>query len=181
MKYLTTYKIFESSQDYGIYDWIEDLKRHDWSHPQNQTVDESSLKKWSDHFIGEGWYDKVNSLVGKIFQSIDKVDVNYINDRMFDVYDIIPSGKEKYTICCITYGDVENWDKPNNRKYNGLLSVRETDNKAKIRIIIHIYNQNSSKVQPNNTNDFLPLPNFIILLILVLNICRNQRYLTTYL
>ena len=138
MKYLTTYKIFESSQDYGIYDWIEDLKRHDWSYSQNQTVNESSLKKWSDIFIGEGWYDKVNSLVDKMFQSIDKVDVNYINDRMFDVYDIIPSGKEKYTICCITYGDVENWDKPNNRKYNGLLSVRETDNKAKIRIIIHI-------------------------------------------
>jgi hypothetical protein len=138
MKYLKTYKIFESSQDYGIYDWIEDLKRHDWSHPQNQTVNESSLKKWSDHFIGEGWYDKVINLVDKMFQSIDKADVNYINDRMFDVYDIIPSGKEKYTMCCIAYGDVENWDKPNNRKYNGLLSVRETDNKTKLRIIIHI-------------------------------------------
>ena len=94
MKYLTTYKIFESSQDYGIYDWIEDLKRHDWSYSQNQTVNESSLKKWSDIFIGEGWYDKVNSLVDKMFQSIDKVDVNYINDRMFDIYDIIPSGKD---------------------------------------------------------------------------------------
>jgi len=138
MRYLKTYKIFESSQDYGIYDWIEDLKRHDWSHPQNQKVDESSLKKWSDHFIGEGWYDKVNNLVDKMFQSIDKVDVEYINDRMFDVYDTISQEKEKYTMCCIAYGDVENWNKPNKMKYNGLLSVRETDNKTKLRIIIHI-------------------------------------------
>jgi hypothetical protein len=138
MRYIKSYKIFESLGKYGIHDWIEDLKSWEWNRSQHQSVNVTSLKKWSDHFIGEGWYDKVNDLVEKMFQSIDKVDVEYINDRMFDVYDTIPQEKEKYTMCCVAYGDVENWDKPNNMKYNGLLSVKETDSKTKLRVIIHI-------------------------------------------
>ena len=68
MKYLKTYKIFESNSKYGIHDWIEDLKSWEWSRPQQQSVNESSMKKWSDHFIGEGYYDKVSNHVNKIFE-----------------------------------------------------------------------------------------------------------------
>ena len=138
MRYLKKYQIFESNNSYGIHDWIEDLKSWEWSRGGVQPVTFQSIKKWSDHFIGEGWYDKIETLVDKMFDSIDKVDVEYINDRMYDVYDLLPSEKQKYTMCCIAYGDVENYEKSSQYKYNGLLTVRETDDKTKMRIIISI-------------------------------------------
>jgi hypothetical protein len=138
MKYLKTYKIFESNSKYGIHDWIEDLKSWEWSRPQQQSVNESSMKKWSDHFIGEGYYDKVSNHVNKIFEALRKVDEEEIHMRMYDVYDQIPSGKEKWTMCCVAYGDVENYDKPDRNKYNGLVTVRNKDEKDRLRITIHI-------------------------------------------
>lgn len=103
MKYLKTYKIFESDEEsnlYGIHDWIEDLKSWEWSKSQNQVVNESSLKKWSDHFIGEGYYDKVSNHVNKIFESLRKVDEEEIHMRMYDVYDQIPLVK-KSGLCVV--------------------------------------------------------------------------------
>lgn len=141
MKYLKKYNIFESTDDttkYGIYDWFEDLKRFQWARNQKSMVSESSLKKWSDHFIGEGYWEKVKDLVDKMFIAMSKVDTDYINDRMYDVYDEIPGSKENWTMCCVAYGGYENHDKPNNRKYNGLLSVRNPKEGDKLDIIIHI-------------------------------------------
>jgi hypothetical protein len=57
---------------------------------------------------------------------------------MYDVYDEIPSGKEKWTMCCVAYGDYENHDKPNNRKYNGMIYVKNPKDDSKLDIIIHI-------------------------------------------
>jgi hypothetical protein len=141
MKYLKTYKIFESEEGsnlYGIHDWIEDLKSWEWSRPQQQSVNESSMKKWSDHFIGEGYYDKVSNHVNKIFEAISKVDEDEIHMRMYDVYDQMPSGKDKWTMCCVAYGDVENYDKLDRNKYNGLVTVKNKDSRDKLRITIHI-------------------------------------------
>lgn len=150
MKYIKKYKIFESYQShlllksetgerlYGIHDWIEDLKSWEWSRSQHYNVNEASLKKWSNHFIGEGWYDKINTLVEQMFKSLSKVDVDYIDERMYDVYDQIPLEKEKYTICAIAYGDVRNYNKPNQYRYNGLISVKEINERSKLRIIISI-------------------------------------------
>jgi hypothetical protein len=137
-------KVFEnsflekSSSQYGIYDWFEDLKRFQWSQNQKSMVSESSLKKWSDQFIGEGYWEKIKDLVDKMFIAMSKVDTDYINDRMYDVYDEIPDGKENWTMCCVAYGDYENHDKPNNRKYNGLLSVPKPKEGDKLNIIISI-------------------------------------------
>lgn len=151
MKYIKKYKIFESEDQshlllksetgerlYGIHDWIEDLKSWEWSRTQHMNVNVSSLKKWSDHFIGEGWYDKIESLVDRMFKSIDKVDVDYIDERMYEVYDRIPLEKEKWTMCAIAYGDIRNYNKSNQYKYNGLISVKEINERSKLRIIIHI-------------------------------------------
>jgi hypothetical protein len=64
---------------YSIYDWFEDLKSMQWS---RKSINKSELKKWTEHFIGSGWYDKISDLVDNIFDSIRKVDIDYINDRM---------------------------------------------------------------------------------------------------
>lgn len=141
MKYLSKYKTFESSQKYGIHDWIEDLKAWEWNSPrwsQSQVVNLTSIKKWSDHFIGEGWFEKIKVLVDRMFEAIGKVDIDEVDLRMYDVYDQVPSDKDKYVIACIAYGDVERYDSPNKSKYNGLISVRDLDERDKIRIIIHI-------------------------------------------
>lgn len=141
MKHLEKYNSFlerSESPQYGIYDWFEDLKRFQWAQNQKSMVSESSLKKWSDQFIGEGYWEKIKDLVDRMFVAMSKVDTDYINDRMYDVYDEIPEGKEKWTMCCVAYGDYENHDKPNNRKYNGLLSVPNPKEGDKLNIIISI-------------------------------------------
>ena len=140
MKHLEKYNSFleKSSTKYGIYDWFEDLKRYKWAQNQKSMVSESSLKKWSDQFIGEGYWEKIKDLVDKMFIAMSKVDTDYINDRMYDVYDEIPESKDKWTMCCVAYGDYENHDKPNNRKYNGLLSVPKPKESDKLNIIISI-------------------------------------------
>ncbi len=123
---------------YGIYDWIEDLKSWEWSRTQHIDVNRDSLKKWSDRFIGEGWYDKVNQHVEKIFQAFSKVDEEEIHQRMYDVYDHIPSSKEKWTMCCVAYGDLDNYDRPLRSRYNGLITVMRKDERDKMRIVVHI-------------------------------------------
>jgi hypothetical protein len=139
MKHLKKYKLFESdTNEYSIYDWFEDLKRYQWSKNQKSMVDESSLKKWCDYFVGSGYWEKVKGLVDKIFISLANVDIEYVNDRMYDVYDQIPSSKEKFTMCCVAYGDYESYNKPNKEKYNGLIYVKNPKEGGKLDIIIHI-------------------------------------------
>ena len=123
MKHLKLYKIFESdTNEYSIYDWFEDLKRYQWSKNQKSMVNESSLKKWSDHFIGEGYWEKIKDLVDRMFVTMSKVDTDYINDRMYDVYDEIPESKDKWTMCCVAYGDYENHD-----NYKEIGDVNQSD------------------------------------------------------
>lgn len=138
MKYLKEYKIFESSQNYGIGDWIEDLKNWEWSRTQILNVDLVSLKKWSDHFIGEGYFEKILELTNRIIAALKKVDIEYIEDRMLDVYDKVPKEKNKWVMYCVAYGDYKKINKANKHKFNGLISVRDIDERDKTRIIIHI-------------------------------------------
>jgi hypothetical protein len=131
-------KIQESNQmDYGIYDWFEDIKSSQWGR-SNNNLSESSLRLNTEHFIGEGYWQKITSLVDKMFNSLSKVDIETVNDRMYDVYDEIPSAKDKYSVLCIAYGNYENHDKPNKNKYNGLISVMNVNEESKLRIVKHI-------------------------------------------
>lgn len=136
MKYLRKYN--ESNwvakqHEYSIYDWFEDLKRSEWS--GNHTIHKST-EMWCDHFIGDGYWNKINDLVNRIFESLSKVDVDNINDRMFDVYDNIPLSKKSYTVNCVAYGGLDRYDNPPNRRYNGLISV--SDISKRDYVISHI-------------------------------------------
>ena len=135
MKYLMTFNENTTSNKYGIGDWIEDLKNFEWG---RKSIDYNSIKKWSDHFIGEGWCDKIMTKINKMFLALSKVDIDYIEMRMFDVYDELPSEKEKWVMCCIAYGDADRFDKPTKYKYNGLVTVPNKDERDKLRILVHI-------------------------------------------
>jgi hypothetical protein len=145
MKHLSPYKKFESvskldttDSNYSIYDWAEDIKSSQWVLSKSNKVNESSLRLWTEHFIGEGYWIKINSLVDRMFVALSKVDIENVNDRMYDVYDEIPSSKKKYSILSIAYSDYKNHDKPNRNKYNGLISVINVNEESKLRIVKHI-------------------------------------------
>lgn len=145
MKYLKKYNeskwgsvgdVQDIQHHYSIYDWFEDLKYMQWG---KKSIKNSELKKWSDHFIGSGAYQKISNLVDDIFNSIRSVDYNYINDRMLEVWDELPTNKDKYVMACVAYGDYENFNKENMYKYNGLLSVMNPwDDSRKLVVVINI-------------------------------------------
>lgn len=124
------------AHEYDIYNWFEDLKAQQWN---KKTTNLKQLKFWSDHFIGEGYFDKVSDLVDSFHKSLISVDYDYINDRLLDVWDEIPQGKDKYVMPCIACGDYENYDKEIDYRYNGLISYQDVkDESRKLDIIIHI-------------------------------------------
>lgn len=139
MKKIKTYNSFleNKSQDYSIYDWFEDLKRFQWSQNQKALVNDSTLEKWTEHFIGGGWWKKVSDLVDKMIKSLESVDFEYIDDRMIEVYDIIPTEKERWSMPSIVYGDWIKYDKPNKDKFNGTISARGLK-KDRLNIIIAV-------------------------------------------
>lgn len=143
MKYLKKYneskwgvvgKSHDIQHQYSIYDWFEDLKSFEWGHKKTTT---SELKKWSDHFIGRGVFQEINNSVDKIMQSLKKVDLDYINDRLLDVFDTLPQQKESSAYLAVAYGDYKNFTEENRRKFNGLIYVSDPD-KRKERIILSI-------------------------------------------
>jgi hypothetical protein len=135
MKYLKTYNE-SSNTNYSIYDWFEDLKSMQWD---KKPINKSELKKWSEHFIGSGWYDKISNLVDDIYNSFKSVDIDYIRDRMLEVWDELPLEKEKRVMFAVAYGDYKNFDNELDYKYNGLMPINNiNDNSRKIDIIIHI-------------------------------------------
>lgn len=149
MSNIKKYKSFLESSDeklwmgvqheYSIYDWFEDLKRFQWRSTQKQKVNENSVKIWCNHFIGDGWFEKISNHVDKILNSLKKVDTEYINYRMFDIYDEFAQDKQKWTMCCVLYGDVERHNNTNRTKFNGLLSVPSPSEKGEnLRITINI-------------------------------------------
>lgn len=122
--------------EYNIYDWFEELKAQQWN---KKNTNSKQLKFWSDHFIGKGYFDKVSDLVDSFYKSLTNVDYDYINDRLYDVWDEIPESKDRYVMSCIAYGDYENFDKDIQNRYNGLISYQDLNNQSrKLDIIIHI-------------------------------------------
>lgn len=148
MKNIKKYNLFLESEgklwagvqhEYDIYDWFEDLKRFSWKTSEKQRVNESSVKFWCNHFIGDSWYEKISSHVDKIINALKKVDTEYINDRMYDIYDEFAPDKSKWTMCSVLYGDVERYNNTNRTKFNGLLSVPNPSEKGEnLRITINI-------------------------------------------
>jgi hypothetical protein len=142
MRKLKTYNLFlESFQkdtavmhEFSIFDWFEDLKIDSWT-PKNV----ERHKIWTEHFIGEGWWNKINSHVDNIFEVLSEVNIKHINDAMLEVFDTIPEEKERNIYTAILYGDYEKIDDANNFKYNGTMPIMDLDDKArKSHILISI-------------------------------------------
>lgn len=139
MKKLKSYSLFleDKTLEYSIYDWFEDLKRFQWAQNQKTLVNESTLEKWTEHFVGKGYWKEVSDLVNRIINALQKVDIEDIEDRMLDVYDFIPSEKQRWSMCSVVYGDWKNFDKSNKDKFNGTLSAKEPKD-SRLNIIIAI-------------------------------------------
>jgi hypothetical protein len=131
MKKLKTYNLFlESFQkdtaimhEYSIFDWFEDLKSDNWN-PRNL----QRHKIWTEHFVGEGWWDKITSHIDRLFDILSDVNINHINDAMLDVFDTIPEQKERNIYTAVLYGDYEKINDVNNFKFNGTMPVMDLKN-----------------------------------------------------
>jgi hypothetical protein len=134
MRKLKTYNLFlESFQkdtavmhEFSIFDWFEDLKIDSWT-PKNV----ERHKIWCEHFVGEGWWDKIISHVDKLFDILSDVNINLINDAMLDVFDTIPEQKERNIYTAVLYGDYERIDDANYFKYNGTMPIMDLNDKAR--------------------------------------------------
>jgi hypothetical protein len=94
---------------------------------KNNKISESDIKKWVNHFIGDNWYDIIKSHLSKAWDSMKKVDIDNVNDRLYDIWDEIPSSKDKFVTTAITYGDYYKKDEPVKRRYSGTMPVSNLD------------------------------------------------------
>ena len=139
MKKLKKYSIFlESfrkdaavSREYSIFDWFEDLKRDNWNASNIERH-----KIWTEHFIGEGWWDKITSHVDKIFKALSEVNIRHIKDAMLEVFDTLPEQKERNIYTAVLYGDYERIDDANNFKYNGTMPIMDLNDKNRKDYVI---------------------------------------------
>jgi len=120
-----------SNNKYSIFDFYNDLHYH-----SDNKLDQSEVQQWVDHFIGEGWFDRIHKHLTKSWDAMSKVDVEYINDRLYDVWDELPSTKDKWVTTSITYGDYTNIDEPKKRKYNGLMPVSDLKDESRFVMIM---------------------------------------------
>jgi len=140
MRKLKTYNLFlESFQkdtavmhEYSIYDWFEDLKS-DNRKPSNI----QRHKVWCEHFIGEGWWDKITNHVDKIFKTFEGVNMEFVNDVLLEVWDQFEN-KEKSNYFCVLYGYHKDKDKISEIKWSGQRPIMELTQQRKDAIIISI-------------------------------------------
>jgi hypothetical protein len=132
--YNNALKDSEMDEDYSIIDWFEDLKSDTWN-PSNL----QRHKVWCEHFIGEGWWDKITSHVDKIFKVLSEVNIKHIKDSMLDVFDIIPEQKERDIYTAVLYGGYEKINDSSDLKFNGTMPIMDLNDKSrKSQIMISI-------------------------------------------
>jgi hypothetical protein len=139
MKKLKTYNLFKESfqkdtavmHEKSIFDWIEDLKSDNWIRKNIE-----GHKIWTEHFIGEGWWDKINSHVDKIYEVLSEVNVKHIKDAMLEVFDTIPEGKERNIYTAILNGDYEKINDSNDLKFNGTMPIMDLNDKNRKDYVI---------------------------------------------
>jgi hypothetical protein len=112
--------------EYSIYDFTNDLK-------MNRLFSDVTLKMWVDHFIGSGYYDKINNLVDTIFSKLEKIDIMSIEDRLFEVFDQY-ADIENSTKEVVAYGDFYDIGKEKSKLFNGVIYT--TDKKYLFKTII---------------------------------------------
>jgi hypothetical protein len=117
------------SQEFSIYDFYNYCGDVAW---HNVKLDEGELKSHIEHFIGTGTWDIINSHFTKIFNVLQSVNMDFIDARMYDIFDEYLNHDVKYAVRCVAYGDFDRWDAEPERRYNGMMSVRTPDNQSKL-------------------------------------------------
>jgi len=113
--------------DFSIYEWYSFI--HNAS---EMNINESSLKLWSDHFIGAGYYDKINAKIKNIFTDLDKVEIDDIDAIYIDVIDLLyDSHNTNYAIFSGSYREDE-------LRLNSTQNIKNTSDKARLEIICDI-------------------------------------------
>lgn len=144
MRYLKTYNeaiergyAFHTTDKLSIYDFFESLKTYNWyTSKYNQKHSVEYLSKWTDHFVGPGWWNKISSHVDNIFNKCKEVDLKHINDAMLEVFDSIPDQKERSIFTSVLYGDYSRIDDDVKYKYNGLMPIQDLNSQDRKNQII---------------------------------------------
>lgn len=129
-------KFFETSE-FTIYDFLNWTRENTWS----ESVNKSELVKYTDQFIGKGQWSIIESYFERVFKALANVDIDYIDDRLQEVFDEYTYHDMKYVVRSVTYGDLSNYDKPVDQRYVGLYTVKEITENLKLNIIINFLNE----------------------------------------
>lgn len=113
MSRINKYKLFlESNKQISILDFLESVK------PCYHYKGDEYMRKWSNHFIGDGWFDRIKDHINIFIKSLENVDLEYIDDRFYDIWDKYPI-KSKW----INYSIISS-DYKNETKYNSSFILR---------------------------------------------------------
>ena len=136
---IKTYNQFitESVDNFSIYDFLEWTRHNSW----NKSVDKSKLIEYTEHFIGSGQWNIIDNYFSRLFETLENVDIDYINDRLEEIFEEYPLHDMKYVIRSVAYGDISKFDQSSNHRYNGLMSVKETSEINKLNIIVNFLNK----------------------------------------
>jgi hypothetical protein len=124
-------RFLESNLNFSIYDYFNYLKYISWS----DKINESEFINHVEHFIGKEQWSLINEHFQRAFDILDAVDIDDINDRMYDIFDEYLYHDMSYVIRTISYGDIDRYNNEPKLRYNGLMSVTETDKNSKLHII----------------------------------------------
>lgn len=132
MKKIKPYNLFlESNSEIDIYEFSNMMKGWRFTHSL------SEIKKHSERFIGPGVFDRVQKLVDQIFDSLKEVDIEYIKEMLYDVFDEFPEKKYRVHLA-VLYCDPENLNRPLERRFNGSMTVAQNVEESRQFITSHI-------------------------------------------
>lgn len=114
------YKSFKNK--YSIYDFFEYLKSTSW----NNKYDIEFIEKWTNHFVGDEYYKKIETHVSNIYNIFKNVDIYYVKDRLLDIFDDYNDSIRKCSFVTL-YSDFYETE------YNGLIEYANIN-----FIIVHI-------------------------------------------
>lgn len=124
--------IFESNDQFTIYEFLEWLKLNSWS---ESSINKSDLIKYTEKFIGQGQWLIIETYFDRLFESLRNVDVDYINDRLTELFDEYSYHDMKYAVLSVAYGDISKYHDPTESRYRGLMSVTKISESKKLYII----------------------------------------------
>jgi predicted nuclease of predicted toxin-antitoxin system len=119
---------------YHFYDWLRDNSFG------NDILNKSELIKHTEHFIGKGQWAIIENYFNNIFEKLNSVDIDYINDRLLNIFDEYIYHDMKYAITAVAYSDYKYISEVVYDKYDdltGLLSISKINESKKLDIITH--------------------------------------------